>query len=150
MGSKDVFEIASLDSHCDTLITLGGSNRLDRVGHAGLKRMRRKRQLDAPNTTDRVILSDESDQLLATRDGQLLAGESGLLQTLEELVHVDLLEQEASGIEDILALADHVVLDRKILISISPTVAITRGEDIEFALTIHGQELLQLRHGLFV
>ena len=108
--------------------------------------MRRKRQLDAAHSTDRVVPTDESDQFLGTRDGELLARERGALQVLEELVHVDLLEQKASAVQHVLALTDHVVLDRKELVGQGATMAIPRGVDRELALTIHGQELLELGH----
>lgn len=108
--------------------------------------MRRKRQLDAAHSTNRIVLADERDQLLGTRDGQLLARERGSLQVLEELVHVDLLEQEPPAIQDVLAFTDHVILDREELVGQGSTVGITRRENLELALTIHGQELLELGH----
>ena len=122
------------------------SDGLDRVGHARLERMRRKRQLDAAHSTNRVVLANERDQFLGARDGELLARERGSLQVLEELVHVDLLEQEAPAIQDVLAFAHHVILDRKELVGQGSTVRIPRRENLELALTIHGQELLKLGH----
>jgi hypothetical protein len=129
-----------------TIPHLVGLERLDRVGHAGLERSGRQRELNASHPTDRIVLLDERDQLLAARDGQLLAGQPSLLQALEELIHTDLLEQEPSGVEDVLALADHVILHREELIGQRSTVRITVGVNLELALTIHGQELLHLGH----
>lgn len=121
-------------------------HRLDRVGHAGLERTGRKCQLDAAHFADRIVLLDEGHQLLDARDGQLLTRELGLAQVLEELVHADLLEQETSGIQGGLALTDHVILHREKLIGQRPAVRITVGVNLKLALTIHGQELLHLRH----
>ena len=108
--------------------------------------MRRKRELDAPHSTHRIILTDKGDQLLGTGDGQLLAREASLLQSLEELVDIDLLEQEPSRVQNILAFTNHVILHGKELVGQRSTVGITIGENLELALTIHGQELLKLGH----
>lgn len=109
--------------------------------------MRGERQLDAANLTPRVVLANQGDQLLATRDGQLLTRERGALHLLEELVHIDLLEQKASGVEDILAFTDHVILDRQELVGQRSTMGITRRENLELALTIHDERLDHSRHG---
>ena len=122
------------------------TNRLDRVGHAGLERERRERQLDAAHPTHRVVLPDQLDQLLNAGDGQLLAGELGVLQVLEELIHSNLLEQEPTWVQDVLTFADHVVLDRQILVGQGTAVAITRGENLKLTITVHGESLLKLGH----
>lgn len=123
-----------------------GSDGLDRVGHAGLEGMRRERQLDAPNPTTRVVLLDESDQLLSASDGQLLTRERGSTHLLEEVVDVDLLEQEPTWVQDILTFADHVILDRKELVGQDTAVRIPGRENLKLTLTVHGQELLKLGH----
>jgi len=110
--------------------------------------VRRKRQLDAAHPTDRIVLANERDQLLAARNGQLLTGKLGLLQALEEGVHADLLEQEPARIQDVLAFTHQMILHRKELIGQCSTVRITIGVNLELALTIHSQELLHLRHCL--
>jgi len=108
--------------------------------------MRRERQLDASHSTHWVVLLDERDQLLTARDCQPLTRESRPLQVLEEPVHVDLLEQEATTVQNVLAFTYHVILDRKELVGQGATMAIPCRENRELALTIHGQKLLELRH----
>jgi hypothetical protein len=108
--------------------------------------MGRERQLDAPNPAARVVLLDESDQLLGASDGQLLTGQRGSTNLLEEGVDVDLLEKEPTWVQNILTLADHVVLDRKELVGQDSAVRISRRENLKLTLTIHGQELLKLGH----
>ena len=112
--------------------------------------MRRESQLDAANPTDRIVLTNQSDQLLARRDGQLLTRKRGALHALEELVHTNLLEQKATTVQDILALTDQVILDRQELVGESAAVTIARCEDREFTLTIHDQDLAKLRHLSFL
>jgi hypothetical protein len=115
-----------------------------------LERKRRECQLDAPNPTNRIVFPNESDQLLTRRDSQFLTRERGSLHALEELVNTDLLEQEASAIQNILAFTNQVVLDWQELVGESAAVTIARGEDCKLTLTIQDEKLAELRHMNFL
>jgi hypothetical protein len=120
--------------------------RLDRVGHACLEGMRRERQLDAANPTPRIVLLDQRDQSLTGRDGQFLTRHRGALHVLEEVVHANLLEQEATTVQNVFALTDQMVLNGQVLVGERATMAVTRSEDPEVTLTIHDQDSVELGH----
>ena len=93
--------------------------------------MGRKRQLDAANHADRVVLADESNQTLDAVHGQSLTRECGPLQGLEEVVDANLLEKKAPAIEHLFALTDHVIPNRQFLVGHGTTMAVTNGENLE-------------------
>jgi len=116
----------------------------DRVSHASSERIWRESELDASDPATRIVLLDHRDQLLAAGDGQLLTGELGPLQLLEEVIHVDLLEQESTRIQNVVTLADHVVLHGQELVRQGSTVGVSGGQNLEFTLTVEGELAIEL------
>lgn len=73
------------------------------VRHTRSVRSRREGELDVSNLTRRVLLLDHGAELLAAPLGELLTRLRRRLETLEELVHVELLDQETPLVKDRLA-----------------------------------------------